>query len=47
MSLLKGTKGDYFAKRYTQDYEIDYPDTFARVAKMNTTRISFVLSYPH
>ena len=31
------------AKRYTQIYEVDYRDTFALVAKMNTIRIPLSL----
>jgi Reverse transcriptase (RNA-dependent DNA polymerase) len=32
------------AKGYTQTYEIDYQETFAPIAKMNTVRILFSIA---
>ena len=37
--LLERYKSRLVAKDYTQTYRIDYQETFASVAKMNTVRI--------
>jgi len=37
--IVENCKSRFMAKEFTQTYEVDYLETFAPIAKMNTVRV--------